>query len=171
MDDVPSLLLEDLRAGACVLWVGAGVSISAGLPSWLVFLRRIAAAADVEWRWDGASDEVQFQLVEAVGRDRFISLMLRALTSDSPPSQNFHRLCELMGLANFAAIVSTNWDMLIDQSGCCSQVAYLGRDDGIIEDALFKESHSLPCHTHCGHKPLVIKMVGDVSNPSMMNVS
>ncbi len=171
MDDAPPLLLEDLRDGLAVLWIGAGVSISAGLPGWYDFLRRIAAAADTDWTWDGASDEVQFQLIEAVGRDRFVSLMLPVLTSESPPSQNFRRLCELMGMANFAAIISTNWDMLIDESGCCDQVAYLGRDDVVIDDRLFKEPHLHPRSTSCRQKPLLIKMLGDVSNPSMLNVS
>jgi hypothetical protein len=167
MDDLPPSLLEDLRGGRCVCWVGAGVSISAGLPNWETFLRLIASRADIKWAWGGASDEVQFELVEAVGRERFISLMLPILTPEFPPSQHFHRLCELMGLANFAAIVSTNWDVLLDESGCCSEVAHLGRDDALIDDALFKESHASPCR----QKPILIKLQGDVSSPFTLSLS
>jgi hypothetical protein len=171
MDALPHSLLQDLRDGNCVLWLGAGVSISAGLPGWDAFLRRIASSADVKWVWDGASDEVQFQIVQAAGRDRFVSLMSPILTSKSPPTQKFCRLCELMGIANFAAIVTTNWDMLIDESGCCNQVAYLGRDDDVIDDALFWNQSQASACSPCGKKPLLIKLQGDISNPSMLNVS
>ena len=141
--------------------------------SWQDFLRRIAASADIKWVWDGAtaSDDLQFQLVEAVGRDRFVSLMVPILTPESPPSQSFHRLCKLMGMANFAAIISTNWDMLIDESGCCERVVYLGQDDNIIDDGLFQESQLHHCNSLCRPKPLLIKIQGDISTPSMLNVS
>ncbi len=136
-------------------------------------MRRIAASAGIKWAPTGAaaSDDLQFQLVEAVGRDRFVQLMLPALTPESPPSPNFHRLCKLMGMANFAAIISTNWDMLLDESGCCERVAYLGQDDNIIDDRLFQESQMHHCNTLCRQKPLLIKIQGDISTPSMLNVS
>jgi len=37
-------LLEDIRAGSCVAFVGAGFSAAAGLPSWPSLLRTLAAA-------------------------------------------------------------------------------------------------------------------------------
>jgi hypothetical protein len=172
MDDLPPALLEDLRDSRCVLWVGAGVSASAGLPNWETFLRHIAACAGIKWVWGGACDDVQFELVEAVGRERFVSLMSPILRPESPPSQEFHRLCELMGLANFAAIVSTNWDMLLDESGCCSQVAHLGRDDAVIDDVLFKEAHLHDRNsTSSSRKPILIKLQGDISHPSTLSLS
>jgi hypothetical protein len=174
MDDFPPSLLEDLRARRCVLFVGAGVSISAGLPNWELFLRRIAACSGVNWLWDGIpSDEAQFQLVEAVGRDRVVSLMMSVLTPECPPSTSFQRFCKLMGLANFAAIVSTNWDMILDESGCCSQVAHIGRDDDLIDEFLFKESTLPTFHSSSftRQKPLLIKLQGDISNPSTLSLS
>jgi hypothetical protein len=172
MDDLPPSLVEDLRNGCCVLWVGAGVSISAGLPSWTSLLSQIADAANVRLVWEKAFDldEVQFQLVETVGKDRFVDLMLPLLRSQSPP-QNFRRLCQLMGKANFAAIVSTNWDMLLDDSGCCDPVAYLGQDDEVIDGTLFKESISRVCSSSFRHKPLLIKLQGDISEPSRLSLS
>jgi hypothetical protein len=173
MDDVPLELIEDLRDGRCVLWVGSGISISAGLPSWQLLLRRIAAFADVDWGWEADCDldEVQFKLVEAVGKERFTSLMLPLLTPESPP-EHFHRICELIGMANFAAIISTNWDMLLEMSVCCHQVAYLGQDDDVIDVTLFKESKShLDSSPLCRSKPLLIKFQGDISNISTLCVS
>jgi hypothetical protein len=176
MDDIPPILLEDLRDGRCVLWVGAGISISAGLPNWQSLLRRIAACADVKWCWEEECDleEVQFKLVDALGKERFTSLMVPFLTPESPP-QHFHRICELIGQANFAAIISTNWDLLLDASGCCDQVAHLSLDDDLIDVKLFKESN-LTNFNFCSspqrdRKPLLIKLQGDISNLSTLSVS
>jgi hypothetical protein len=167
MDDVPPLLIGDLRSGRCVLFVGAGVSVGAGLPDWAAFLRRVADRAGIQWAWGGACDEAQFQLVEAIGRDDFVRLMLPILTLDAPPSPNFIRLCELIERANFAALVSTNWDVLLESSGCCRQVAHLGRDDDLIDSALFQHS----TFDLVKQKPLLIKLQGDVSDPSHICVS
>jgi hypothetical protein len=47
-------LLEDIRAGSCVAFVGAGFSAAAGLPSWPSLLRTLAAAIPA-----GAANDAQ----------------------------------------------------------------------------------------------------------------
>ena len=56
-DTVPDDLIEALRSGTCVAYVGAGFSIPAGLPTNERFLRKIAMESDIPWdpTWDEMS--------------------------------------------------------------------------------------------------------------------
>ena len=51
---IPTSLIRDLRSGNVLAWVGAGLSISAGYPSWEGLICKIAESIDcVQW---GSSD-------------------------------------------------------------------------------------------------------------------
>jgi hypothetical protein len=46
--EIDPRLLEDIRAGNCVAFVGAGFSAAAGLPPWPQLVRAVAAALPPE---------------------------------------------------------------------------------------------------------------------------
>jgi hypothetical protein len=126
---IDSRLLEDIRAGSCVAFVGAGFSAAAGLPSWPSLLRTLAAAIPVGAANDaqrtlerlldaqtGVSNrelEMAAQLLfDALGAERCRALLREALKKEPLPDVMQLRLKHLFGIP-FRAIVTTNFDPLI----------------------------------------------------------
>ena len=126
---IDSRLLEDIRAGSCVAFVGAGFSAAAGLPSWPSLLRTLAAAIpagaanDAQPTLDRLLDaqtgvsnrelEMAAQLLfDALGADRCRALLREALKREPLPDVMQLRLKHLFGIP-FRAIVTTNFDPLI----------------------------------------------------------
>lgn len=122
-------LLDDIRAGACVAFVGAGFSAAAGLPSWPALLRAMAealpAAGAVEARAtlyrlleapsQASNRELEMAaqlLFDALGERRCRQLLREALKKESLPEAMRLRLKHLFGIP-FRAIVTTNFDPLI----------------------------------------------------------
>ena len=122
-------LLEDIRAGSCVAFVGAGFSAAAGLPSWPCLLRTLAAAIpagaanDAQRTLDRLLDaqtgvsnrelEMAAQLLfDALGAERCRALLRDALKKEPLPDVMQLRLKHLFGIP-FRAIVTTNFDPLI----------------------------------------------------------
>jgi len=122
-------LLEDIRAGSCVAFVGAGFSAAAGLPSWPSLLRTLAAAIpagaanDAQRTLDRLLDaqtgvsnrelEMAAQLLfDALGAERCRALLRDALKKEPLPDVMQLRLKHLFGIP-FRAIVTTNFDPLI----------------------------------------------------------
>jgi CheY-like chemotaxis protein len=123
-------LLEDIRAGNCVAFVGAGFSAAAGLPPWPELLRTVArglspeeAAAhrDAIERLLGPLDvrgshrelEMAAQLLfDELGEERCRGLLRDALRTEQLPPRMELRLKHLLGIP-FRAIVTTNFDPLL----------------------------------------------------------
>lgn len=128
--EIDPRLLEDIRAGNCVAFVGAGFSAAAGLPSWPELVRRVADALPPDERAAhratidqlmGPSDrhyshrelEMAAQLLfDAIGEERCRHLLRDALRSDRVPPAMQLRLKHLLGIP-FRAIVTTNFDPLL----------------------------------------------------------
>lgn len=124
-------LLEDIRAGNCVAFVGAGFSAAAGLPSWPELVRKVARALPPEEfaahratldqllgpqeSQHGSHRELEMAaqlLFDALGEERCRLLLRDTLRSDRLPPAMQQRLKHLLGIP-FRAIVTTNFDPLL----------------------------------------------------------
>ena len=125
-------LLEDIRAGNCVAFVGAGFSAAAGLPPWPELVRSVARALPPAERAihqptidqllgeDGSAPryahrelEMAAQLLfDAVGEERCRGLLRETLQTERLPEPMQLRLKHLLGIP-FRAIVTTNFDPLL----------------------------------------------------------
>jgi hypothetical protein len=122
---LPESLVEHLRKGRCVLFAGAGMSAWAGLPSWTELLKKLAKKmVDEE---SGQVDSAELDEMIAGGKllevaqyckDRLpplsyngvVSTALHAVAAGIPTPHQI--IIELP----FAAIVTTNYDKVIEQS-------------------------------------------------------
>ena len=125
-------LLEDIRAGNCVAFVGAGFSAAAGLPPWPELVRAVARGSPPAERAihqptidqllgeDGSAAryahrelEMAAQLLfDAVGEERCRGLLRETLRTERLPDPMRLRLKHLLGIP-FRAIVTTNFDPLL----------------------------------------------------------
>jgi hypothetical protein len=125
-------LLEDIRAGTCIAFVGAGFSAAAGLPSWPDLVRAVARALPKAERavhratidqLVGAEQQGAYAqqrelemaaqlLFDAVGEERCRALLRDALRRERLPELMQQRLKHLLGIP-FRAIVTTNFDPLL----------------------------------------------------------
>lgn len=129
MTDIDPRLLEEIRRGNCVAFVGAGFSAAAGLPSWPALLRVMADAlpeelcagsrATIDRLLAGSAHassrelEMAAQLLfDALGDQSCRVLLRDALRKDVMPPAMQRRLKHLFGIP-FRAIVTTNFDPLI----------------------------------------------------------
>ena len=127
--DIESGLMEAIRGGSCVAFVGAGFSAAAGLPSWQSLIGRLAEAvppdhqdqvraqvrALVDGRQVPSSRELEMAaqlLFDSLGEDQFCAELSRHLHQDPLPDTMRVRLKHLLGIP-FRAIVTTNFDPLL----------------------------------------------------------
>ncbi len=99
-----------------VLWVGAGVSIAAGLPS-----TRDLVAAMIKDADDPIDDSLSFEkvadaYVDSMGVSALSDLLQRQIAA-SPPLPDLHRAIARAAAGDaFAAIVTTNYDDLMERA-------------------------------------------------------
>jgi CheY-like chemotaxis protein len=128
--DLDPRLLEDIRAGNCVAFVGAGFSAAAGLPAWPDLVRAVALELPSREReahratieslvgsggrgYSHRELEMAAQLLfDAVGEERCRHLLRDTLRPDRLPPVMQQRLKHLLGIP-FRAIVTTNFDPLL----------------------------------------------------------
>lgn len=129
--EIDPRLLDDIRAGTCVAFVGAGFSAAAGLPSWPELVRAVARCLapaeraehratidqllDTQQQGLHAQRELEMAaqlLFDAVGEERCRALLRDALSSERLPEVMQRRLKHLLGIP-FRAIVTTNFDPLL----------------------------------------------------------
>ncbi len=121
---VPPALLEEIQAGNCVAFVGAGFSSAAKLPAWGDLLNKIAAQArvskatrkHVKERVSRSSayalDEAAQVLEDEIGRPGFLA-QLEALLGHPPMTDAMaQRVRWLQGIP-FRSILTTNFDGIL----------------------------------------------------------
>lgn len=119
LDDIPTSLVEALRNGKCVAMVGAGLSRPAGLPGYEELLRVVAERAGIPVQLPPSGsyddlDKIQFQLVEQVGRVDMCKILRSQLYVEEPIPDAMQIVLEAFCNVPFAAVVSWNWDNILD---------------------------------------------------------
>lgn len=122
---VPPALVEQILAGNCIAFVGAGFSAAAELPQWVDLLCDLSARPEIPaelrahvtrlcespaaHRLDRAGQLLQ----DALGRERFIAALADALGRPTPTEGMQQRLTWLRGIP-FRAILTINFDPVLD---------------------------------------------------------
>ena len=126
-DDIPTPLLEAYAEEKCGIFVGAGLSVGAGLPNWFDLLRQLidrsvesremsdAKADDCRKLADDPSKYLMLaeELREVLGTD-FKSAIEEVFGRDELEPTDTHALLPL--LKNNRFIITTNYDMLIEKA-------------------------------------------------------
>lgn len=116
-------LVNAIRTGSCVAFIGAGFSIPANVPNWKDLLVRVADHATnaqlpvpdvgplLKKGSGHAFDQVAQLLQDALGRNRFVNVVREIVTSADATAIR-ERLRYLDGIP-FRAILTTNFDRLL----------------------------------------------------------
>ena len=117
---IPPGLIEEIRAGRCVAFIGSGFSGAAGLPTWETLLRELAGRPEAERirpqiedrlteKTAHAFDEVAQALEDVIGRGE-LTQHLRQKLSCSNLTPEMHRRRQLVRQIPFRAVLTTNYD-------------------------------------------------------------
>lgn len=121
---IPNALVEQIKAGLCVIWCGAGLSVSSGLPTWpLLILRMVQACAENglskseleelnELQDSGYLDDVADFCRSFLGEPEYRELLRRVFE----PGNLSSVLCQKLLEIPFSAILTTNYDKLIEHA-------------------------------------------------------
>ncbi|MFC1716095.1 SIR2 family protein, partial [Candidatus Poribacteria bacterium] len=122
---IPEGLIEQIRNGNCVVFVGAGLSQGAGLPGWPDLLRRMIVWAERHGK--AISDRAELEesikegdlllvaeeMHEQMGADDFCAFMEEVfLDQNIKPTESHRHLARIP----FAASVTTNYDTLLESA-------------------------------------------------------
>lgn len=121
---IPTSLIRDLRSGNVLAWVGAGLSISAGYPSWEGLICKIAESIDcVQW---GSSDLQNWAVKNANSSPEWVAEVLSQtnpkayadalLNEFGCKTKNVSFTHALLALLPFRGYITTNYDSLIEDS-------------------------------------------------------
>jgi len=159
---IPVELLESLQNGDSVLFLGAGLSVSAGLPGWVNLVRPLAQSTGSRWT-ASETDLTTGHLLSAIqyyenqrGRNALLRYLRESLdTIDIHPTRTHHLIASLPG----SVIFTTNYDNLIEQT--LRQLDK--RFDVIVEesDLAFWREGSIQ----------VVKLCGDLSRPTSVMIT
>lgn len=121
---IPNALVEQIETGRCVLWCGAGLSVSFGLPTRkLLILRMVQACADNglskieleelnKLQDSGYLDDVADFCRSSLGEWEYRELLRRVFEPDNVSSALHQKLLKIP----FSAILTTNYDKLIEHT-------------------------------------------------------
>ena len=158
--EVPPALVQAIRAGECVLFIGSGLSTGAGLPSWNALIRRLADEMGVA---AGAHETVDFFLdVAQVYRQRFGPERLSQAIAEhfggafGTPTLAHYLLMSL----GVHYVVTTNYDSLLERT-----LTALRRDPiKVVQETDIAKTGQLTAQ-------FVVKFHGDADAPGTLVLS
>jgi hypothetical protein len=115
-DPVPEELVQAAVRGEVVAIVGAGVSMSAGLPGFWPLLEAVARGGGrsdlIDQQWEDV-DHFQFALAEALGKPRMCELLGQGLAAPDPLPEAYLQNAGNLTRLPLCSVVSFNWDALL----------------------------------------------------------
>jgi hypothetical protein len=124
---VPAELENAITTGRCAVFVGAGLSVAAGYPSWATLLRNLIDKGHARsWRINASqakelkkllkdSDKyllVAEELRERFGKEEFETQLVEIFRQDFAPTASHLRLMDIP----FTLAVTTNYDLLLEKA-------------------------------------------------------
>ena len=148
-DDATQQLVDAVKSGDMALFLGAGVSIPAGLPTWRDLVDELASTLEPADQAVLADMEItdKAQLIERLQPDGFQERVAEITRRATRPSL-VHTLLAGLDVAN---VVTTNYDELFEQA-----MAAAGHRADVV----------LPHQSARGQQRWVLKMHGDVRHTS-----
>ena len=120
---IPRALVNAIRAGRCVAFVGSGFSSAANFPGWELLLRELAADSKAESirpqiekrledKTSHAFDEAAQALEDVLGREALVEHLRKKFTY-TVPDPVMERRRQLLKDIPFRAVLTTNYDRLL----------------------------------------------------------
>lgn len=107
---IPTYLIDEIRTGNCVLFVGAGLSAQSGLPTWAELMTPLAQQLGVSEKTDYTHIAQYYQ--NQMGRHGLITKIIEALKKPTAPSE----VHQLIASLPFQVIFTTNYDSLLERA-------------------------------------------------------
>ena len=107
--------LESIVKQQPVLWVGAGLSVAAGYPSMEQILSSLRATADVSLPV-GEFSVVVDAFIAAMGAGELGDVLQRLFQCPHEPTPTHRAIARLAAAGRFTAIVTTNYDDLLERA-------------------------------------------------------
>jgi hypothetical protein len=116
MVDIPQELIRDIRRREVVPFIGAGMSMEAGLPGGRTLMRMLAEAIDYPLPFELGDNlfKIAGHYAREKGRFNLILLLRDKLRGGTPKGQSILALLARRGLFN--VIITTNYDTLIERA-------------------------------------------------------
>ncbi|MBB3606383.1 mannose-6-phosphate isomerase-like protein (cupin superfamily) [Mycolicibacterium sp. BK556] len=157
------LLASRTALKPCSLILGAGCSVTSGVPLWEALASDLLQDLDVETDDEDTASATSIEMLEhhihhhPSGRD-LIEAEIRQRLRQAQPSRGYRYLAELVREGFYKTIITTNWDSLLED--CLHRV--LRTDDlliltrGVIPDPQLPEILA-----NAGDRVVVVKLHGD----------
>jgi transcriptional regulator with XRE-family HTH domain/CheY-like chemotaxis protein len=173
--EVPPALVDEIQAGNCVAFVGAGFSAAAKLPAWGELLKQVAAGSGVSPATRkhvaervargsaSALDEAAQVLEDQLGRDQLLGQLQGLLGHPRVTGAMARRVGWLCGIP-FRSILTTNFDGIL-RGATPDHQAY--------RQALRPEAHRWwePRYWGAAEGAYTLKLHGDLAQPSQVGDS
>lgn len=115
----PDALVSELCSGNVVAIIGAGLSMSAGLPGFWPLLNAIATKGgreDLSHKHYNTADDFQFDLARTLGKKRICEILPQELAAPQPAPQAYLENRGNLTSLPLCGVVSFNWDTLLDDN-------------------------------------------------------